>query len=179
MSRYQKLILKLLGGKKAISREELKYQATEMISEDFQGSSKPDYAVSRVLKNLIETGLAEELPSDNEDYLRITNEGKKKLTLEEISGSTSPIPATWDGLWRIIILDLSEDRKNEREALRYLLKKAGFKCVKNTVWVSPYPFEHLFKNIKKDLGLTTEMMIITTDSLDEETQDLFISQAKA
>lgn len=84
--------------------------------------------------------------------------------------STAPIVAGWDGFWRIILLDLPEDRKPEREALRYLLKKAGFVALKNSVWVSPYPFEHLFTNIKKDLGLSTEIMIIVTQYLDEETK---------
>jgi hypothetical protein len=51
-----------------------------------------------------------------------------------------------------------------------LLKKAGFTCLKNSAWITPYPFEHLFMNIKKDLGLTTEMMIITTQSIDKETE---------
>jgi DNA-binding transcriptional regulator PaaX len=70
----------------------------------------------------------------------------------------------------MIMLDLPEERKSEREALRYLLKKAGFVCVKNSVWVSMYPYENLFINIKKDLGLTTEMMILVTDKIDEETE---------
>ena len=43
-------------------------------------------------------------------------------------------------------------------------------CLKNSAWISPYPFEHLFTNIKKDLNLTTEMMIIVTESLDKETE---------
>jgi hypothetical protein len=30
----------------------------------------------------------------------------------------------------------------------------------------------LFTNIKKDLGLTTEIMILTTDSLDSETEKI-------
>jgi HKD family nuclease len=50
------------------------------------------------------------------------------------------------------------------------LKKAGFICLKNSAWVSPYPFEHLFMNIKKDLGLSTEIMIIVTQFVDEETK---------
>jgi hypothetical protein len=45
--------------------------------------------------------------------------------------------------------------------------------LKNSAWVSPYPFEHLFMNIKKDLGLSTEIMILITDSLDEETEKYF------
>jgi len=75
-------------------------------------------------------------------------------------------------------LDIPEERKNEREALRYLLKKADFTCIKNTVWISPYPYEHLFTNIKKDLGLGTELMIIVTDKLDEETNLAFLKSVK-
>jgi len=75
-------------------------------------------------------------------------------------------------------LDVSEDRKAEREGLRYLLKKAGFILLKNSVWISPYPFEHLFMNIKKDLGLTTEIMIFVTDTLDPETEAAFATLAQ-
>ena len=95
-----------------------------------------------------------------------------------ISSSFTIVSTTWDGLWRIIILDLPEERKSEREALRYLLKKAGFICAKNSVWVSVYPYEHLFSNIKKDLNLTTEMMIIVTDKIDEETEKEFLLMCK-
>jgi hypothetical protein len=75
-------------------------------------------------------------------------------------------------------LDMPEDRKSEREALRYLLKKANFICVKNTVWISPYPYEHLFTNIKKDLGIGNELMIIVTDKLDSETNLAFLEAIK-
>jgi len=88
------------------------------------------------------------------------------------------VSTVWDGLWRIIILDIPEERKNEREALRYLLKKADFTCIKNTVWISPFPYEHLFTNIKKDLGLGTELMIIVTDKIDEETKLAFLKAKK-
>ena len=54
-------------------------------------------------------------------------------------------------------------------------KKAGFICIKNSVWISIYPYEHLFKNIKNDLGLTSEMMIIVTNNIDKETEKEFYS----
>jgi DNA-binding transcriptional regulator PaaX len=74
----------------------------------------------------------------------------------------------------MILLDLPENRKSEREALRYLLKKAGFVCVKNSVWISMLPFENLFINLKKDLGLSTELMIVVTDKIDKETEQEFL-----
>ena len=75
-------------------------------------------------------------------------------------------------------MDLPEERKSEREALRYLLKRANFVCIKNTVWISPHPYENLFMNIKKDLGFTAELMILVTDKLDEETKKAFLEAVR-
>ena len=38
-----------------------------------------------------------------------------------------------------------------------------------------YPYEYLFTNIKNDLNLTTEMMIVVTDKIDKETEKEFLS----
>lgn len=156
---YGKKILKKLSEKPAVSVEEFK-----------DSDTKTSYALTRALKNLVEGGYAEIRKSERQDYVKITNQGKARLNSMTLESEDALVPQTWDGFWRIILLDLPENRKSERESLRYLLKKAGFVCLKNSAWISPFPYEHLFKNIKKDLGLTTEMMIIVTSSIDEESQ---------
>jgi len=140
--------------------------------------SKENYALVRSVKNLVEAGYAEMYDSGRESYLKITKKGKTKFNTMLLEGNDALVPTAWDGFWRIIILDLPENRKNERESLRYLLKKANFVCIKNTVWISPLPYEHLFTNIKKDLGLSTELMIIVTNQLDEETRMVFLETLK-
>jgi DNA-binding transcriptional regulator PaaX len=161
-SKYSNKILKILGEKTAIPLESFK---------DVD-NSKVSYAVTRSIKNLIDAGCAEMLNSANQKFVRLTREGKTKLNTLKLEGEDALIPSSWDGMWRIILLDLPENRKSERESLRYLLKKAGFVCLKNSAWISPFPFEHLFTNIKKDLGLTTEIMIIVTETIDEETKKI-------
>ena len=166
---FSKKILKVLSEKPAISVPELAEKIEPEITD-----KKLSYAITRSLKGLRDAGLIENLPSGQGEFARLTKEGKKKahsLKLDSTSLMPSPV---WDGFWRIVILDLPEERKNERESLRYLLKKAGFVCLKNSVWISMYPFEHLFKNIKKDLGLTTEFIIFVTNTLDEETEVEFL-----
>ena len=155
---YSKKILKILGQKPAISLPELRNLGARLPSER--------YAITRSLKGLREAGLIEHISSPQNEYARLTSEGKKKVHSLELDSDTTLVNTSWDGFWRIILLDLPESRKSERESLRYLLKKAGFVCLKNSAWISPYPFEHLFMNIKKDLGLTTEMMIIVTQFID-------------
>ena len=166
-SGHSKKILKILGAKPAVQVNTLKGK-----------EAKTSYAVTRSIKNLVESGYAEMLDSGQQNYLRLTKKGKAKLHTIELEGEDALVSTTWDGLWRIVILDIGEDRKSEREALRYLLKKANFVCVKNTVWISPLPYENLFTNIKKDLGLSTEIMIIVTDKLDPETRTAFLRAIK-
>ena len=156
---YSNKILKILGQKNAVSLPELHNLETE---------SK--YAITRSLKGLREAGLIENISSPQNEYARLTKLGRKKMHSLELENYTTLVNTSWDGFWRIILLDLPENRKSERESLRYLLKKAGFVCLKNSAWISPFPYEYLFTNIKKDLGMKTEMMIIVTQFIDEETK---------
>lgn len=167
-TQYSNKILKILAEKPAIPMDLIKD------SKD----KKTGYAITRSIKNLVESGYVEMLKSDNKNYLKLTEKGRNKLNCIKLEGSEALVSTAWDGLWRIIILDIPEERKNERGALRYLLKKANFTCIKNTVWISPYPYEHLFINIKKDLGLGTEMMIVVADKLDEETKLAFLKSIR-
>lgn len=162
---YSKKILRILGDKTAVSIPELTRQVN---SDECPKNAK--YATTRAIKGLKEAGLIEQVFSPNSEYARLTKEGKKKVHSLELEKETNLVNTSWDGLWRIVLLDLPESRKSERESLRYLLKKAGFVCLKNSAWISPFPFEHMFSNIKKDLGLTTEMMIIVTEFIDEESK---------
>lgn len=170
---FSKKILKLLAEKPAISVPLLVEQV------DTQNPEKASLiAISRSLKGLQATGLIEHSFSGQNQYARLTKEGKKKVHSLALEQDTTHITPAWDGKWRIVLLDLPESRKDERESLRYLLKKAGFMCLKNSVWVSPFPYEYLFTNIKKDFGLTTELMVFVTNTLDKETEQAFFDLAK-
>lgn len=165
---YSKKIVKILAQKTAISVPELVGALYDQRTD-----KKRLYAISRSIRGLEDAGLVEHTFSGQKEYARLTPEGKRKahrITLEQ-EGMLAH--TAWDGKWRMILLDLPESRKDERDALRYLLKKAGFVCLKNSVWISPFPYEYLFANIKKDFGLTTELMIIVTDQIDPETEKVF------
>ncbi len=157
---FSKKILNSLAGKRAVSVPEIK--ANFSVPSD-------KYAVTRSIKNLADTGLIERLEGGQGEYARLTRRGKLKAHSLKLKAENSLVNPNWDGKWRIVLLDLPESRKNEREALRYLLKKAGFIILKNSAWVSPFPFEFMFENLKRDFGLKTELMIIVTDQIDEET----------
>jgi DNA-binding transcriptional regulator PaaX len=170
-NQYSKKILKILSENRAVSLPDLADSLIKDIENGSADAKKGTYALNRSLKGLIDGGLIESHFSGQNDYARLTRAGRRKATSLKLESDTALLNPNWDGQWRIVLLDLPESRKSEREALRYLLKKAGFELLKNSAWISPFPYEHLFMNIKKDLDLTTEMMIIVTDSIDEETKN--------
>ena len=174
---FSKKIIKILSEKPAVSIREV---VDTVLPENGSTPTSPvgRYAITRSIKGLEEAGLIEHISSGQNSYARLTKDGRKKATSIKLESEESLVSTTWDGYWRIILLDLPESRKNERESLRYLLKKAGFICLKNSAWISPYPFEHMFTNIKKDLGLTSELMIIVTNTVDKETEDFFFESLK-
>jgi DNA-binding transcriptional regulator PaaX len=167
---FSRKIIKILSERPAVSVPKLEERI--VLNKDSQ------YALNRSIKGLKDAGLIESIYSGQNQYTKLTKEGKKKANSMKLECENALISNTWDGNWRIILLDIPEERKSEREALRYLLKKAGFACLKNSVWISMYPFEHLFTNIKKDLNLSTEMMIIVTDTLDTETEKVFLQSVQ-
>ena len=69
-------------------------------------------------------------------------------------------------------MDIPESEKSQRDAVRYILKKAQFVQLKSSVWISPFPLEHMMINMKEDLNLQEELMVIVTDKLDPGTEAL-------
>ncbi len=167
-SDFSRKIIKHLSTKPLTSLESLRLELTG------QGESRTSYALTRSLRNLRESGLISEHSSGQQTYARLTPEGRRKAHSIHLDHEHTLYNPYWDKKWRIVMLDFPEDRKSERDAMRYLLKKAGFALVKNGVWISQQPFEHLFSNIKKDLSLATEVFIIVTDSIDSETEREFL-----
>lgn len=164
---FTRKILNSLAGKRALSLSDLKTEIHHKGPK--KASAAETYAITRSLKNLAGMGLIERLESGQGEYARLTQKGRQKVASLRLDSSSAVADPNWDGKWRIVLLDLPEARKAEREALRYLLKKAGFFMLKNSAWVSPFPFEFLFGNMKKDFGLSSELMIVVTESVDDST----------
>ncbi|OGI78145.1 hypothetical protein A3C57_00545 [Candidatus Nomurabacteria bacterium RIFCSPHIGHO2_02_FULL_33_12] len=178
---YSKKILKILSEKPAVLLSEIQDplhssplagggSVTYFHNKNNLQDKVNKYAITRSLKNLKDAGFIENISSGKNSYARLTKDGRKKVNSINLESDTAVVNTSWDGNWRIVLLDLPESRKAERESLRYLLKKAGFVCLKNSAWISPYPFEFMFYNIKKDLNLTNELVIIVTNKIDEITE---------
>lgn len=169
----QELILDFLSGKKAARSDEVaSYVETIIENQDDDRKVKPKYLINRAIKQMVEGDMLQTYETEQSSFLSLSSEGRHKLRNIKLSAKNHLVSTIWDGYWRIIILDIKEDQKTQRDAIRYLLKKAQFVQLKSSIWISPFPLEHMMIGMKEDLGLEDELMIIVTDKLDPGTEAL-------
>lgn len=89
-----------------------------------------------------------------EQYLELTAQGKtlaKHILLDEL---TITRPKLWDKNWRVIIFDIPETMRHERDIFRDRIKRLDFVQIQKSVYV--YPFE-----CAKEVKLLSETLRIS------------------
>lgn len=64
--------------------------------------------------------------------------GKEKALQYDLENIRLTPQKKWDGLWRMVLFDIPEHKKKERDALSSKLKKMGFKVFQKSVFIYPY-----------------------------------------
>ena len=97
--------------------------------------------------------------------LNLTKEGKKRLKglLPEVLSIRK-----WDGNWYLVIFDIPEKMKRIRNILRETLKRLGFAQLQASVWISPFNYFGVVKEIVKEYKLNNYVILAITDKLGEE-----------
>lgn len=75
---------------------------------------------------------------DGSPKLVLTENGKKKVLQYRIEELKIKKPKIWDGLFRVIIFDIPENKKGVREMFRKKLKELEFYQLQKSVFVSQY-----------------------------------------
>ena len=174
----QEYILSLLARSRATRQDELVTEIEAILSEreNKKRKIKPVYLIRRAINNMIRDDVITHHQAHHSSFLSLSSKGRQKLRSIKLSSKSHLISTRWDGFWRIVIVDIAESRKKDQDALRYVLKKAQFVQIKNSIWISPYPLEHMMINMKKDMGLDHDVIVLVTDKLDVSTEQTLIQK---
>ncbi len=77
--------------------------------------------------------------SDGTITLVLTKEGRRIALSYDIDNIKIPVPAHWDGKWRIVLFDVPTEKNRLRDSLRGHLKAMGFYEFQHSVFVHPHP----------------------------------------
>jgi DNA-binding transcriptional regulator PaaX len=172
----QELILNALSRKKARKQEDIIEHIEILLQEyeDHERKVKPKYAINRSLKKMIDGDIVTEHETEQSSFLSLTSSGRQKLRNIKLNAENHLVSTTWDNYWRMVIVDIPESRKKDQDAIRYILKKAQFIQIKSSVWISPFPMEHMMINVKNDMNLQEEILVLVTNKLDSSTEQLLV-----
>lgn len=68
----------------------------------------------------------------------LSEKGKKKILKYDLDKIQIKKPPKWDNLWRLMVFDIPEDKKQGRTALVAKLKELGFYPMQKSVYIYPY-----------------------------------------
>ncbi len=76
--------------------------------------------------------------SDGIVSMTLTNNGKKKVIQYNLDSIEIKKPKHWDYLWRLVIFDIPEEKRQGRRALAAKLKELGFYPLQKSVFIHPF-----------------------------------------
>ena len=134
-------------------------------------NSREKARVRQSLRGLERHGYLEIYKKDGKEHIKITPLGKQMTIQRSIILTRPKQPVKWDGLWRLVMFDIPENRRKARNALRFALQKMGLAQIQKSVFAYPYPcrkeidFVAGFFKIRKGITYATANNIENSASL--------------
>ena len=105
---------------------------------------------------------------DKEKYIELTKRGREYIKNQVLRDIEIKRPKRWDGKWRVVIFDIPEKKKYQRDILRDKLKELGFKKLQMSVYVHPFKCSSEVKEISKRMNLGNNVLIMISEIIQGE-----------
>jgi len=107
--------------------------------------------------------------------LVLTDEGKQKILKYDLDKIEIKKPKIWDDLWRLVIFDIPEDKKQGRMAFAAKLKELGFYPMQKSVFIHPYECKNEIDFIVEifDLAPFIRFLMVKETDIDLHLKEIF------
>lgn len=131
-------------------------------------NTKDKWKINRSLTRLEESKLIKKrLVAGVEQYI-LTETGKLRAMRYHLYAMKIAKQAVWDGLWRIVMFDVPEDKRNARLAINLALKKLGCVQYQKSVFITPYPCAKEIDFIGQCFDAHRHLRLITAKEINDE-----------
>ncbi len=104
------------------------------------------------------------ITKDGKGYI-LTPKGERKILKIKIKNLKKKLDP--QKYWLMVIFDIPEKRRKDRDLFRSLLYNLGFQKIQQSVWVSPYDVYKELKEVIKRLGINRYIKILKVKELGE------------
>ena len=102
------------------------------------------------------------------EFIELLPKGKEQIKIYIAQDVEITAPEKWDRKWRLVIYDISNDKKTEREILRQKLENLGFLQLQESVYVFPFDCEKIINLLKNMYFLGPHVQYIVADRIETE-----------
>ncbi len=115
--------------------------------------------------NLKKRGSIKFVSKNGKRFLQLTKKGELEILLAK---AKMPVAGKWDGKWRMVVFDIPESAKQQRNQLRDLLKRNNFRKLQASVYINPYPLNREALKYLLETGLDGYIRIIKVEEMDND-----------
>ncbi len=114
-------------------------------------------------------GYIEEFVEGKEGYLELTQKGRVRFARYGLARKFLR-PKRWDGKWRVLIYDVPEERRKDRDRLKDHLRAIGFIPLQESVYIFPYDCASEVRDALEYLKLRDRAVLLLAATLEGEDQ---------
>jgi len=96
----------------------------------------------------------------NDIKMSLTKKGERLAGKYQIDNMDIIRPRKWDKMWRVVIFDIPDGLKIQRNAFRKKLKELGFYSLQKSVWVHAFDCQKEINILRDFFGLDKKMIEI-------------------
>lgn len=158
-------ILTILG--QAFPRPfETPYEHIKRLYREARGAPEPKkWQYNRAVKRLEASGKIEILKKNDKLFIRLTQKGKVAHLLATLDRDLKS-RGVWDGKWRLMIWDIPESSRKQRNTIRWFVKGLGFRLLQKSVFIIPYELPQAAVEYLQESGLIKFIRFLRVDRLD-------------
>ncbi len=125
--------------------------------------------LKRTLTRLEKQKLIDFSQENDQQIIKITDNGKRKILKFAIDELAVKKPKIWDGKWRLISYDIPKNSK-VRKILREYMKAWGFYPLHQSVYIHAYPCEKQVEFLREYLGMGEYVRILKVSEIERDKQ---------
>jgi len=101
--------------------------------------------------------------------MEITDSGRRAIGLEEQKAALAAQHGKrWDKRWRLVMFDIPQHRRRDRDRLRGEMRACGFLRLQDSVWIFPYDCEDLVVLLKADMRIGKDILYAIVETMEND-----------
>ncbi|MDO8515224.1 MAG: hypothetical protein Q7S14_01870 [bacterium] len=106
---------------------------------------------------------------NGETLVEITEDGRKQALKYKFDQMTVSKPKNgWDSKWRVVIFDVPDKKRYQRDLFRQKLLDLGFKQLNESVFIHPYPCFNEVEFVRQVYAVGAEVTFLLVDKIEGE-----------